>query len=52
MRLAWVLMTCLVLVPLRSISAQTLEEKKIARLVEQLANDSFQARDGLAKSTS
>jgi WD40 repeat protein len=49
MRLAWVLMTCLVLVALRSISAQTLEEKKIARLIEQLANDSFQAREAASK---
>jgi WD40 repeat protein len=48
MRLAWVFIVCLVLLPLRSLPAQA-PEKEIKRLVEQLASDSFQVREAAAK---
>jgi WD40 repeat protein len=49
MRLAWVFLACLVLVPLRPVSAQADEVKEIERLIEQLASDDFQAREAAAK---
>jgi WD40 repeat protein len=48
-KLVWLLMACLVLVPLRSSLAQGPEETEIARLIKQLGNDDFGKRDAAAK---
>jgi hypothetical protein len=48
-KLVWILMACVVLVPLRSAPAQAAEEKEIQRLVKQLASDDFQQREAATK---
>src|SRR5829696_7541095 len=48
-KLGWILMACVVLVPLRSLPAQAPEAKVIERLVKQLASDHFQDRETASK---
>jgi uncharacterized protein (TIGR03067 family) len=44
-QLGWILMACLVLVPLRSPPAAAAEEKEIDRLIQQLGDDEFTLRE-------
>ena len=48
-QLRWVLMACLVLLPLRSAPAQAPEETEIARLIKQLGHDDFGKREAATK---